>query len=43
MAGVHPLRMEKELSFFYPGITFTLKDVIAFAGELMSLHKPPSL
>lgn len=38
MAGMHPLRMEKELSFFYPGITYTLKYLVAFAGGLMSFR-----
>lgn len=38
MAGLHPLRMKMELSFFYPGITFTLKHLNAFAGRLMCLR-----
>lgn len=38
MAGMHPLRMEKELSFFYPGIIFILKHLVAFAGGLMSFR-----
>lgn len=38
MVGLHPLRMEKELSFVYPGITLTLKHLIAFAGRLMFLR-----